>query len=135
MTNEQGGVKSVWRTLDEAFVRHATNKDAAALVSAFYAPDAQLLPPNAPLISGSEAIREFWQGLLDAGGADVTLDTTLVGMSGEMAYGIGQYSFTLPSASGERTHERGKYLVVYRRQAEGSWKVAADMFSSDQPAS
>jgi ketosteroid isomerase-like protein len=133
MAYEQGSVKSVWRSLDEAFVRHATNKDAAALVSAFYAPDATLLPPNAPLISGTEGIREFWQGLLDAGGADVTLDTSLVDMAGDLAYGIGQYSFTLPAASGGRTHERGKYLVVYRRQPDGSWKVVADMFSSDQP--
>ncbi len=134
MANERDGAKSAWRSLDEAFVRHANNKDAAALVSAFYAADAQLLPPNAPLISGTEAIRQFWQGVLDAGGADVTLDTTLVEMSGELAYGIGQYSFTPPAASGGRTHERGKYLVVYRRQSDGSWKVGADMFSSDQPA-
>jgi ketosteroid isomerase-like protein len=135
MANEQADRKSVWRTLDEAFVRHAKNKDAAALVSAFYAVDAKLLPPNAPMLSGTESIRQFWQGVLDAGGADVTLDTTLVDMAGELAYGVGQYSFTMPSATGERTHERGKYLVVYRRQADGPWKVVADMFSSDQPAS
>src|SRR3954447_26551538 len=134
MAHEQSGAKSAWRSLDEAFVRHATNKDAAALVSAFYAADAQLLPPNAPVIRGAEAIRQFWQGVLDAGGADVTLDTTLVDMSGELAYGIGQYSFTLPSASGGRTRDEGKYLVVYRRQSDGSWKVSADMFSSNQPA-
>lgn len=132
MAYEQGSVKSVWRSFDEAFVRHATNKDAAALVAAFYAPDAQLLPPNAPLVRGSEAIRAFWQGLLDAGGADVTLDTTLVDMAGDLAYGIGQYSFTMPVASGERTRDQGKYLIVYKRQADGSWKVVADMFSSDQ---
>jgi len=129
MAHEQTDRKSVWRSLDEAFMRHANKKNAAALVSAFYAADAKLLPPNAPMIRGTEAIRAFRQGLLDAGGADVTLDTTLVDMAGELAYGVGQYSFTLPAASGERTHERGTYLVVYRRQAGGSWKVVADMFS------
>lgn len=134
MATQQDGAKSVWRSLDEAFVRHANAKDAAALVSAFYAADAKLLPPNAPLISGTGPIRDFWQGLLDAGAVDVSLDTTLVDMSGELAYGVGQYSFTLPSASGGRTRDQGKYLVVYRRQTDGSWKVSADMFSSDQPS-
>ena len=133
MASEQERGKSVWRTLDEAFIRHASEKDAA-LVAAFYAPDAKLLPPNAPLIDGAEGIRAFWRGLLDAGGADVTLDTTLVDMSGDLAYGVGQYSFTLPAATGGRTRDHGKYLVVYRRQADGAWKVVADMFSSDQLA-
>src|SRR3954452_10594528 len=105
MANEQTERKSVWRSLDEAFMRHATKKDAAALVSASYAADAKLLPPNSPMIGGTEPIRAFWEGLLDAGGADVTL----VDMARELAYGVGPYSFTLPTASGERTHERGKY--------------------------
>jgi ketosteroid isomerase-like protein len=134
MATQPADVRSALRTLDEAFMRHANNKDVAALVSAFYTDDAKLLPPNAALITGAGPIRDFWQGLIDAGGADVTLETTDIDSSGDLAYGIGQYSFTLPSASGERTRDRGKYLVVFRRQSDGSWKAIADMFSSDQPA-
>ena len=134
MATDQADVRSALRAVDEAFCRHANNKDAAGLVSAFYAPDAKLLPPNAPMISGTGPIRDFWQGMLDAGGADVTLDTTDVDSSGELAYGIGQYSFTLPSAGGGRMRDEGKYLVVFRRQSDGSWRSVADMFSSDQPA-
>ena len=33
------------RALDAEFVKHARAKDAAALTEAFYAEDAQLLPP------------------------------------------------------------------------------------------
>lgn len=121
------------RALDEAFVRHANGRNAASLVEAFYGPDAALLPPDSPVIRGADQIRAFWQGLIDAGGADVTLETAQIESSGDLAYGIGRYTFTMPSASGGRTRQSGKYLVVYRRHSDGSWKAVADMFSGDQP--
>ena len=130
----QADTQSALRAMDEEFVRNANRKDAAALVAGFYAEDATLLPPNAPMISGAAAIRDFWTSVINAGAADVSLNTTKLEVSGDLAYGIGNYSFTLPAATGERTRDDGSYMVVYRRQPDGSWKVVADMFSSDKPA-
>lgn len=135
MTTVQTDVESALRALDDEFMRHANRKDPVGLVQAFYTDDATLLPPNAPTIRGADRIRDFWKGLIDAGGADVTLETTQVDSSGEIAYGVGTYSFTMPSASGGRVRDNGKYLVVYRRQPDGTWRAVADMFGSDQPAS
>ena len=135
MAAGQSDAERALRELDQAFVRHANSKDAAGLVEAFYSQDAALLPPDSPVIRGTDQIRSFWQGLLDAGGADVTLETTQIESSGELAYGIGRYTFTMPSPSGERSRQSGKYLVVFRRKSDGSWKAIADMFSGDQPAS
>jgi ketosteroid isomerase-like protein len=134
MATGQTDAESALRKLDEEFVRHANGKDIAALVKAFYSPDAALMPPNSPVIRGADQIRGFWQGLIDAGGADVTLETSQIESSGDLAYGIGRYTFTLPSPGGERARQSGKYLVVFRRQSDGSWQAIADMFSGDQPA-
>ena len=134
MAAGQSDVDRALRALDEAFVRNANSKDAGGLVEAFYSRDAALLPPDSPVIRGTDQIRGFWQGLLDAGGADVTLETTQIESSGDLAYGIGRYTFSMPSPSGARSRQSGKYLVVFRRQSDGSWKAIADMFSGDQPA-
>ena len=48
--------------------------------------------------------------------------------SGDLAYGIGTFSLARPAP------DRGKFVEVYRRQADGSWRCVADMFSSDQAA-
>jgi hypothetical protein len=37
----------------------------------------------------------------------------------------------VPVAMGKRREERGKYLVLYIRQSNGEWRIAADTWSSD----
>src|SRR5579884_746274 len=112
--------------LERGFERNANAGDAAALAEAFYAEGAQLLPPNSPLVEGKAAIRDFWAGFLAAGVSDAELRTGDVGASGSLAHGVGAYGFTL---NGVR-HE-GKYLVVYRRQSDGSYRAIADAFSDN----
>ena len=114
------------RALEAEFQRHANANDAAALTEAFYNDDAQLLPPNAPQVNGKSAIRDFWKAFLAAGVSDVVLDTGNVSSSGDLAYGVGIYGFT---AAG--TRQSGKYVVVYRRQSNGSYRAVADAFSSN----
>jgi uncharacterized protein (TIGR02246 family) len=123
------------RDLDTAFVRNANAKDAAALTSAFYAEDAVLLPPGSPKLTGTEAIRGFWEAFIGNGVTDVAIETSGLEESGDLAYGVGTYSCTMPSPSGERFRDTGKFIVVYRRQADGGWKVIADQFNSDLPPS
>ena len=114
------------RAMDAEFVQNANAGNADALVQAFYADDAQLLPPNAPKISGKVAIAEFWRGIIKAGASDVSLDTTEVSTSGDLAYGVGKYKFKMAGAPQE-----GKYVVVYRKQQNGRYKAVVDMFSSN----
>jgi len=122
------------RQLDRAFMSAAASKDAKALVNAFYTADAVLLPPNAPLVKGRSAIQAFFQGLLDAGATGVTLKTTKIDADGALAYGRGAYGFALPRPDGTAQRQVGKYIVVYRRQRDGSWRAVADIFNSDSPA-
>ena len=114
------------RAMDAEFVRNANAGNAVALVEAFYANDAQLLPPNSPKVSGKPAITQFWQGFIAAGVSDVQLETTDISASGDLAYGVGRYKFKMAGAPQE-----GKYLVVYRRQQNGRYRAVVDMFSSN----
>ncbi len=100
-------LRSAARDLDAAFTRHANAADAAALTGAFYADDAVLLTPGAPRIDGAEAIRSFWQAFIDGGVEDVAIETPEVVEAGDLGYGIGTYTCTLPSPSRERVRDTG----------------------------
>lgn len=100
-----------------------------------YAADAVLMPPNGPAIEGTEGLRAFWVGAMKNPDLTLTFAPTHVVVSegGDMAYDIGTYQMTTKSADGTMEDE-GKYLVVWRKM-DGEWKVVADMFNSNQPAS
>lgn len=119
----------VIRAMDDEFVRNLKSGDITRLVDAFYAEDARLLPPNSPMVSGRTAILERWKAAMAAGVSGLTLNTTHIDVSGDLAYGVGNYVMRM----GDR-QDNGKYVVVYRRQSSGNWRAVADMFSSDNPA-
>jgi ketosteroid isomerase-like protein len=124
---------SAIRRLDEEFMRAASAGDGQALVDAFYASDAVLLPPNQPAAEGRENIRRVLQGLMDSGVSSIKLETTVTGTAGDLAYGRGGYALSMQPPGGVPVTDVGKYVVVYRRQG-GQWRAIADIFNSDQPA-
>jgi len=117
------------RDTDEQWSKVAAAKDLDKTVS-FYAHDAIVLPPNQTAVTTKDGIRNLWKGFLDSL-TDISWKTTRVEMakSGELGYLIGTYEMTLKDG----TKDKGKYCEVWRKQADGKWKVSADMFSSDLP--
>ncbi len=114
------------RALDAEFIRHANAKDAAALTKAFYAEDAQLMPPNAPMVKGHAAIQDFWTAFMKVTGTDVALESYEVTAAGDFAYCVGRWSGTIHGSA-----QKGKYVVIYRRQGDGSYKAITDIFNAD----
>jgi len=96
-----------------------------------YVADALMLRSNYPPIRGAAAVREFFFGALDAGLGEVEIEPLRVEVVGDLAYEAGRCKALVPSASGKRREERGKYLWVCARQPNGEWKLAADCWSSD----
>jgi ketosteroid isomerase-like protein len=110
----------------------AAAHDAGALVKAFYARAAVLMPPNHPAVSGRDGIQAFLQGLMDSGLKSIELVTTEIESDGGLACGRGRYTLSLSSPDGAPIQDIGKYVVVYRRQANGGWLAVADIFNSDK---
>lgn len=96
-----------------------------------YSPDALVLRSNYPPIRGAAAVREFFFGALDSGLGEVEVDPLRVDVIGDMAYEAGRCKALIPSSTGKRREERGKYLWVLQKQPTGEWKVMADCWSSD----
>jgi ketosteroid isomerase-like protein len=57
-----------------------------------------------------------------------------VARSGDLAYTQGTYRMAFPDPHGKPTTDQGKTLEIWRKQADGTWKCVADMWSSDLPA-
>jgi ketosteroid isomerase-like protein len=122
------------KATDEAWAKAAASKDVDKTV-AFYSDDATVLPPNSPAIIGKEPIRGMWKSMIEPAGSSISWKVTKVEVakSGEMGYVSGTYEMT-DMSTGKPVNDRGKYLEVWKKQADGSWKCVADMFSSDLPA-
>ena len=107
----------------------AAQNDSA--IAAIYTADAVLMAPNMPALSGHDAVRQFWAGFWPAK-PDLKLTTREVMIAGDLAVESGIYSLSmLPGPDGIST-DNGKYLVAWKRTAEG-WKVTHDIYNSDNP--
>jgi ketosteroid isomerase-like protein len=122
------------RVVDEA-TRAVTPpvSDVDAYVKLYYAEDARVLPPNHATVTGREAIG----ALLRSYGSFQAVRFTILALEGrnDLAYVHGAYqmSVTPPGAAGP-VGDTGKYVEIWRKQRDGSWKVILDAFNSDLEA-
>ena len=126
--------ESALRDLDAQWSKAAAARDVDASVS-YYSDDASLLAPNAPAVGDKQSIHAAWAALL-APDASLSWQASKVDVarSGDLAYVMGVYQLTTKDARGNFTTDRGKYVEVWKKQADGSWKTAADIFNTDLPA-
>ena len=134
MATKGSAAATAIRRLDTEFMRTINAKDAGALVAAFYAQNAVMMPPNQPIVKGRKQIQVFFQGLIDHGLSRLQIRTTNIEGAGEFAYGRGTYALEITPSDGPAIHDAGKYVVVYRRQRDRSWRAVVDIYNSDQPA-
>jgi ketosteroid isomerase-like protein len=55
-----------------------------------------------------------------------------VARSGDIAYETGAYDFVITDKNGKSSDAKGKYVVVWKKQTDGSWKVVVDTDNPDQ---
>jgi len=123
------------RDLDAQWSNAAGAKDVDKTVS-YYADDAIVSPPNAPVASTKAAIRAIWNGLLTSPGFSGGWKATRVEVarSGDIGYVSGTVEVTVNDAKGKPVTDRGKFVEVWKKQADGTWKCAVDIWNSDLPA-
>jgi len=102
--------------------------DVEGVVATYWA-DARVLPPNAELAVGHDAVRAIFGGMIDAG-LGGGIETIEIKAAGDIGYHVG--TFTLTTADGT-TVDQGKFIETWR-QTDGEWKISNDQFSSDLPA-
>ncbi len=102
----------------------------------FVTEDAVFLPPNAVRIDGRAGVREMMLGFTLADDFWITWNATSIDVAAnvKLAYVIGEFEYSLKDAAGNPVSDRGKWLDVFEKQADGSWLCSVGMFNSDLPA-
>ena len=111
------------------------SKDADKIM-AFYADDAVLMTPGAESVQGKDAIRNDLKQMLADPAVSLTFQSSKVDVakSGDLGYTAGTYKLTVTDpATHKPITDHGNYVTTFRKQADGSWKAAADIASSAVP--
>src|SRR5262245_43062799 len=109
----------------------AFNARDSAAVAAHYAEDAAVFPPDSHRVDGRVNIQGFWKGAIDAGLGDLTLKAVEVHGSGDSAIEVGEVSFSAPDNSGQRKTATGKYIVFWKKGADGVWRLYRDIWNAN----
>lgn len=115
------------RALDAQWVQAVAAKDAAKSAS-FYDAQATLMAPGAPITTGTAAIQKTWAAMMATPGFALTFSpsTIHVSQSGDMAYELGTFELTTNDKKGKAQTMKANYVVVWGKQADGSWKALVD---------
>lgn len=122
------------RDADQQWLKVFAAKDLEKS-KAFCTADGSVLAPNAPIATGHEAIKKLFSGFFALPDLKISWQPlrAQVSRSGDMGYTSGAYQMTFNDASGKPITDKGKYATVWKKQADGSWKVLLDIFNTDLP--
>jgi uncharacterized protein (TIGR02246 family) len=141
-THRQADVREI-----EAILRRieaAENAGDSSEIAVMLADDAVIMVPNRPVQEGKNACTRFVADVM--AGRLEQFDRHIVYVSAEVrviedcGFDRGSFTFTVaPRSGGESSRENGKYLFLYSRAVDGSWKIARaivnlDDHDGDEPA-
>ncbi|HET9234135.1 MAG TPA: DUF4440 domain-containing protein [Candidatus Eisenbacteria bacterium] len=97
-------------------------------VASIYGEDGMLLPPNAEIIQGTEAIATFWKGMMDIE-ATLQLTNQETQADGKLGYRLGTFKVFAKDGA---VLDQGKYVEIWKRH-DDQWWMARDIWNSSLP--
>jgi ketosteroid isomerase-like protein len=125
------------KDVEIAWAKDAALKDPARFASYYSAVDAVGLFPNSPPVVGRDDLQGAWATMMSDPNFALSFQGTQADASkgGDMVYTVGTYSLTASDPKNKKpVTDKGKYMTVYKKQADGTWKAVADSINSDLPA-
>jgi uncharacterized protein (TIGR02246 family) len=117
----------------DAWVQDLRNKRLESILK-FYASDAVFLQPNGDRITGSAALRALFQNVMATFSSDLALRSQNLETSGDLAYDSGDFQETLTTiATGAKINSKGSYIMILKRQPDGSWKIIQHAWMGTPP--
>ena len=122
------GISDTTRRFEAAF-----GEGNAAGIASLYTDNGRLMAPDTPIMSGKEAIAGYWQAVLDMGAKSVSLRTIELEDMGQTAVDTGIATLVLETGDGGTIEVTGKFIVVWKQESDGQWKMHNDCFNFDAP--
>ncbi|MFZ1098787.1 MAG: DUF4440 domain-containing protein [Steroidobacteraceae bacterium] len=125
------------RAADALWLAAARSHDLERTVS-HWSDDVYMMPPGGPPIVGKEALRHYVAGAFAIPDFSINwvTDHVWVAKSGDLAYAVGTDTIRMSSPEGKPLVEHNKAVAVWRKEPDGSWKCAVDIWNTtgDDPA-
>lgn len=121
------------KTLEAAWVKDANSKDPDKWAS-YFTEDGSALYPGVPTVNGKAAIKASVAPLMADPNFSLNFESNraMASKGGDMVYTQGTYTMTMTDPKTKKPMtDKGKFLTVYTKQPDGSWKVVSDTFNSD----
>jgi uncharacterized protein (TIGR02246 family) len=114
------------KAADAAWAEAAESKSVERMLE-FYDDEAVFIAQDGRVISGREGLRAAWTAFFGAPGIKLTWQAQVVrgSQSQDLAFSYGSWEIE-QGPSGQKTKQNGTYVFVWRRQADGKWKVLVD---------
>jgi uncharacterized protein (TIGR02246 family) len=122
------------RATADAWGKAIENKNLDETVS-FYADDAWVYPQNAPIAKTPDQRRSVWAAFFATPGAsdmEGSIERVEVAQSSDLAVEYDTFAMTLNDKKGKPITETEKSVVTWKKQADGKWKVIADIWNTDK---
>jgi ketosteroid isomerase-like protein len=118
----------------EAWVQDLHTKQLEPILK-FYAPDAAFLQPSGERLTGSAALRTLFVTIMSNFNSDLTLQSQNLETSGDLAYDSGDFQESLTTiATGAKITSKGSYILIFKRQPNGTWLIVQQVFTGTPPA-
>jgi len=129
------------RAADETAIRTAEADMAKAVAAldpasaaSFYTADVIGISPDAPVTEGQENMQKYFETMMKDKPAISWEPTKVeVARSGDLAYSWGKGKVSAKDKKGKVTETTMKYVSVWKKQADGTWKIAVDTMVPDPP--
>jgi uncharacterized protein (TIGR02246 family) len=121
------------RALLDSFGKAGAAGDVETVMKLYVAEPIKL-GPGRPAMEGASAVRAMFTSVLKTADVKTELVANDIRVSGDLAVARGvQTGTATPKAGGPATAIQVKWVAVYARQADGSWRIAYDIWNSDLP--
>ena len=99
-----------------------------------FAEDATLMPPNGAVIQGRTAFKEMLESF-SPNFTEHNINLREIDGYGDKAYAWGNYTETFTvSGVPQPIDDVAKLMFIFRKQPDGSWLIAAEIWNSDLPS-
>jgi uncharacterized protein (TIGR02246 family) len=130
---DAGAVRQAIEAANARFADAAKRGDTA-VVGAIFAEDVLVMMPNQPAQRGLDAARKNFASMFTPSTVkEFNIKTDDVAVGGDLAVETGNYEMTLQPPGAREVKDKGKYITVWKRQPDGSWKIIRDIVNSDLP--
>jgi uncharacterized protein (TIGR02246 family) len=129
-TDDVSKIKNAWRKYESTVKEEDVDRWLSLWIE-----DGVRMPPDAPRSIGLSEIRDSVEPGFEAMDfEDFVINPDEIRILSDQAYSYGLYSYSMtPKTGGDTLKFEGKFLTVFEKQEDGSWKIALDCFNFNGP--